>query len=263
MGGLGEQNVFARVDAWVIIAVLCWSSSVLKYKAARKAHRLINKERHKRGLQHVYWSKEMYRLAKSQASYCAKVGKLIHSNRFAFEGGENLCGGKGNFSPETIVKTWMRSKAGHRENLLSPRARKAAVAIATSKRGTYAAWSFSAHTPDHKDCPYYKAKRARPKNPFKSTVKGDSWMLRIPVKILLIIISIFAIVLGAHGIYVYASRLEVLFGAEPSKLFFAVTMPAGLRDVVEWMSVKGFESWLIPAAFIAIGIGIWYWQSRI
>lgn len=152
---------------------------MLKYRAARKVHRLINKERHKRGLRHIYWSKEMYRFAKEQASYCAKVGRLVHSNRFAFEGGENLCGGKGNFSPETIVKTWMKSKAGHRENLLSPRARKAAVAIATSKHGTYAAWSFSAQAPDPHDCPYYKTPHPKSKIPFKPKGKakgGDEGM---------------------------------------------------------------------------------------
>lgn len=236
---------------------------MLKYKDARKAHRLINRERHKRGLRHVYWSKEMYRLAKSQASYCAKVGKLIHSNRFAFEGGENLCGGKGNFPPETIVKTWMHSKAGHRENLLSPRAIKAAVAIVTSKRGTYAAWSFSAQAPNSQDCPYYKAKKFKVRNPFKLREKGGTRMLRIPVKILLILVSICVTALGAHGIYVYASRIELLFGGGANKLFLAIEMPAGIQDVVEWMSIKGFESWLIPAAFIAIGIGIWYWQSKI
>jgi len=236
---------------------------VLKYRAARKAHRLINKERHKRGLRHIYWSKEMYRLAKDQASYCAKVGRLVHSNRFAFEGGENLCGGKGNFSPETIVKTWMKSKAGHRENLLSPRARKAAVAIATSKRGTYAAWAFSAQAPDPKDCPYYKARKCKFKNPFKFRVKVRGGILRLPVKIILILASIFAIVLGAHGVYVSFSRLELLLGGGADRLFLALEVPAELQTTIEWMSLKGFESWFIPAAFISIGLAIWYCQSRI
>lgn len=236
---------------------------MLKYRAARKAHRLINKERHKRGLRHIYWSKEMYRLAKDQASYCAKVGRLVHSKRFAFEGGENLCGGKGNFSPETIVKTWMKSKAGHRENILSPRAKKAAVAIATSKSGTYAAWSFSAQAPDPKDCPYYKARKSKFKNPFKFRGKVRGGILRLPVKIILILASIFAIVLGAHGVYVYFSPLELLFGGEAAKLFLALEVPVGLQDPIEWMSWKSFESWFIPAVFISIGLAIWYCQSRI
>ena len=98
-----------------------------------KVHDLINQERQKRGIHTVYWSREMARLAQSQANYCAKVGRLIHSNRYAFQGGENLAGGKGNLSPRTIVNIWLRSKKGHREYLLSSRVRKAGVGISKSK----------------------------------------------------------------------------------------------------------------------------------
>jgi uncharacterized protein YkwD len=106
-------------------------------------HRLINGERKKRGIPSVRWNQELYYLAKQQADYCAKVGRLVHSNRFAFDGGENLCGGKGNMTPRMIVNTWLKSKAGHREYLLSPRVKSAAVAISKSRHGTYCAWSFS------------------------------------------------------------------------------------------------------------------------
>jgi hypothetical protein len=205
----------------------------------------------------------MYRLAKEQANYCAKVGRLVHSDRFAFRGGENLCGGKGNFSPKTIVKTWMRSKAGHREYLLSPQVRKAAVAIATSKHGTFATWSFSDQPPDPHDCPYYKIPRRKSKTLFKHKVKRGGGMLRLPIKVILVCASLFSIVLGAHGIWVYFSRLELLFGGEASKLFLALEVPIRLRTVIEWMSLKGLQSWFIPAAFIVIGLVIWHWQSRI
>jgi uncharacterized protein YkwD len=70
-----------------------------------KVHDLINQERKKRSIHTVYWSREMARLAQSQANYCAKVGRLIHSDRYAFQGGENLTGGKGNLSPKAIVNT--------------------------------------------------------------------------------------------------------------------------------------------------------------
>jgi len=106
-------------------------------------HKLINEERRKRGVPPVRWNQSLYHLAKQQADYCAKVGRLVHSNRFAFQGGENLCGGKGNMSPKIIVSTWLGSKAGHREYLLSPRAKSGAVAISKSRHGTYCAWSFS------------------------------------------------------------------------------------------------------------------------
>lgn len=106
-------------------------------------HRLINGERKKRGIPTVRWNQRLYCLAKQQADYCAKVGRLVHSNRFAFQGGENLCGGKGDMTPRMIVNTWLKSKAGHREYLLSPRVKSAAVAISKSRHGTYCAWSFS------------------------------------------------------------------------------------------------------------------------
>ena len=98
----------------------------------------------------------MARLAQSQADYCAKVGRMVHSNRYAFQGGENLCGGKGTFSPRTIVNTWLKSKAGHREYLLSPRVTKAGVGIAKRNGKMFVAWAFSDEPPSYPDCPYCK-----------------------------------------------------------------------------------------------------------
>lgn len=83
----------------------------------------------------------MYLLAKKQANYCARVGRLIHSKKYL----ENLVGGRGNLSPKRIVRCWMNSK-GHREWLLNPRVNSAGVGIAKSKHGTYAAWTFSGDT---------------------------------------------------------------------------------------------------------------------
>jgi len=103
----------------------------------------------------------MARLAQSQANYCAKVGHLVHSNRYAFQGGENLAEGTGNLSPRTIVNIWLNSKKGHREYLLSPRVRKAGVGISKSRGKTYAAWAFSDEPPTYPDCPYYKPHRRK------------------------------------------------------------------------------------------------------
>lgn len=126
-----------------------------------RAHDLINYERKKRGIPTVYWSREMARLAQSQANYCAKVGRLVHSNRYAFQGGENLAEGGSNFTPRAIVNCWLGSKAGHREYLLSPHVRKAGVGIAKSRGKTYVAWAFSDKPPSYPDCPYYKPPKAR------------------------------------------------------------------------------------------------------
>lgn len=197
----------------------------------------------------------MYKFAKSHSKKMAKAGRLFHSRRFALRGGENISGGKGHHSPKDFIRNWMGSPP-HRAWLLDPRVKTAAVGISKSKHGTFAAWSFS-------DQPLRKPFKI----PFKFRVKVKrgigGGILRLPVKIILILAAIFAIVLGAHGVYVYFSPLELLFGGGADKLFLALEMPAGLRDPIEWMSWKGFESWFIPAVFIFIGLSIWYLQSRI
>lgn len=121
-------------------------------------HDLINKERKRRHLPRVYWSREMARLAQSQANYCAKVGRMVHSKRYAFQGGENLCGGKGNFPPKTIVNKWLKSKKGHREDLLSPMVTKAGVGIAERNGKMFVAWAFSSSPCTYPDCPRFKPK---------------------------------------------------------------------------------------------------------
>jgi hypothetical protein len=233
----------------------------------KSVHQIINRIRKKRGLPYAKWSNKMAYFAKSQARYCAKMGKLIHSNRPALKGGENLCGGTGNMSSRSIVKCWMTSNAGHREWLLDPRVRFAGVGIAKSKHGTYAAWAFS-DQPFTMDTLFSNSKLKIPfhlKFPFltKHNNKGVRGVLRLPVKIIMLCASILSIVLGIHGLWVYFSPLEVLFGNNSSKLFLGISLPQRLKPMIEWMSMKGFHSWVIPAAFIVLGIVLWGWQSNI
>lgn len=108
-----------------------------------QVHHLINKQRKRHGSPNVRWSNQLAALARSQAKYCAKVNRLMHSNRYAFKGGENLAQGGLRFSPHSIVSCWMHSKAGHREYLLSSRVTQAGVGIARSSGKTYVAWAFS------------------------------------------------------------------------------------------------------------------------
>lgn len=238
-----------------------------KRNAVGEVHHLINEERRKRGLPHVYWSKEMYRLAKDQSNKMAKAGFLFHSNRYALQGGENICGGKGYHSAKDFVRNWMGSPR-HRAWILDPRVKTAGVGISRSRHGTFAAWAFS-------DQPLYqpvKIKAFRFKMPFKlrwspfkhRKAKGGEGMLRLPVKVILMSASIASIILGAHGLYVYFSRLEALFGGKLDKLFLILELPVSeLQSVVEWMSVKGLQSWFIPAVFVVMGIIIWSWSQRI
>lgn len=227
-------------------------------RAERAVHRLINEKRKRRGLPWVKWSGKMHRLAKDQSNKMARAGRLFHSDRFALQGGENICGGKGQHSPRDFVTSWMRSPR-HRAWLLDPRVKTAGVGISSSRHGTFAAWSFS-DQPLHKPI---KVKLFKFKMPFKLKVKGGGGMLRLPTKLILLCASLFSIVLGAHGIWVYFSRLELLFGGKASKLFLLLGVPARLEPAVEWMSFKGLQSWFIPAVFIVIGLVIWHWQSKI
>jgi len=128
-------------------------------------HDLIKTERKRRGIPAFYWSREMARLAQSQADYCARVGRMVHSNRYAFQGGENLCGGKGNFSPHQVVNSWLKSPR-HREYILSPLVRKAGVGIARRNGKTFYAWAFSSAPPSYPDCPQHK----RPARSFRLPV---------------------------------------------------------------------------------------------
>ncbi|MBN1152902.1 MAG: hypothetical protein JXA58_06800, partial [Dehalococcoidia bacterium] len=123
---------------------------------ANKVHDIINEERRRRRMGHVLWSREMAGFAQSQANYCARVGRLVHSHRYAFQGGENLAEGGPHFTPRQIVDCWLHSKAGHREYLLSPRVKKAGVGIARRNNKTFVAWAFSDAPPAYPDCPHFK-----------------------------------------------------------------------------------------------------------
>ena len=221
-----------------------------------KVHDLIRAERRKRGLPHAYWSRGMARLAQVQANYCAKVGHMVHSDRYAFQGGENLAGGNGNFTPKAIVDCWMHSKAGHREYLLDPRVAKCGVGIAKARGKTFAAWAFSDEPPSFPDCLCYKSSIRR-------RLKGGRNMLRLPVKVVVICASVALIVLGIHGLYVYFNTTELFFGGGIDKLFLTFEVPARLTSVVVWMSVKGILSWFLPAVFVVAGLIVWGWGMSI
>jgi len=222
-------------------------------------HALINKERRQRHLPHVYWSKEMARLAQSQANYCAKEGHLVHSNRFAFKGGENLAQGGNRFSAKAIVNCWLGSHQGHREYLLSSKVTKAGIGISKRHGKTFVAWAFSDAPPTYPDCPSLKNKQIRTfslKN-FLGIRKSPKKMnlFKLIFSILLGCFGLLGILLGAHSIYVYFNRLSLLVNGDAEKLFLTVTVPSSLRPAVSWASERGFQSWVIPA-LILLG-GLW------
>ena len=207
----------------------------------------------------------MARFAQSQADYCAKVGRMVHSNRFAFQGGENLCGGKGSFSPQTIVNTWLKSKAGHREYLLSSRVTKAGVGIAKRDGKMFVAWAFSDEPPSYPDCPYCKPDLKGRAKPIKLSIPFRILMRRKPMptnpfkvglSLVLGVIGFLGIAMGAHGVYVYFNRLDLILGGEGAKLFLAIDVPIRLRDLVIWSSVRGLQSWIVPVLIFLAGLWI-------
>lgn len=88
-------------------------------------------------------------------------------------------------------------------------------------------------------------------------------MLVIITRIIFVVAGFVVMILGVHGLVVYFNRWDIIFGKDPFKLFFAMDMPSGLDSWVEWMSIKGLQSWGIPVVFIVIAILLWYGQSKI
>jgi len=88
-------------------------------------------------------------------------------------------------------------------------------------------------------------------------------MLRVPVSLFLGFIGVLGTVLGAHGLYVYFYRLELIFGGEATKLFLTWEAPIRLQDTVVWMSFKGVQSWFIPVAFLVVGIVVFNYSNVI
>ena len=88
-------------------------------------------------------------------------------------------------------------------------------------------------------------------------------MLIIIVRIVFVVAGFVVMILGAHGLVVFLNRYDLIFGKDPFKLFLAIDMPSGLQSWVEWMSIKGIQSWGIPVVFIVIAVLLWYAQSKI
>lgn len=216
----------------------------------------------------------MYRLARDHSNKMTKAKRLFHSGRYALQGGENISGGKGNHSPKDFVNSWMKSPE-HRAWLLDSKVKTAAVGISKSRYGSYATWSFSDQPLPHQLHPLkgisgwlyklfhityntftYKGKPIIRPLPNKPSI--ISWLFQI-ITLGARLALIGLIILGIHGLWVYFSRIEVLFGSDTAKLFLAIQVPMRLQDIILWMSIKGLQSWFFPAIFIIAGIILWRW----
>ena len=77
------------------------------------------------------------------------------------------------------------------------------------------------------------------------------------IRVAAFLLALPALILGGHGLYAYFYPLETLvslFTESQAKLFFAIEVPAELTDVVTWMSLKGLQSWFVPAVITLLGL---------
>jgi hypothetical protein len=158
--------------------------ALMPNKVELATHRLINVERKKRLLPLAYWDKHLYELAKAHSLKMADARSIFHSGRYALEGGENCYSGPNDAL--RIVRTWMRSEEGHREWLLHPSVRTAAVGISIRGKTAYVAWSFS----------------SQPKATKKLKKKPAWWFSHVG--------RLFLILLGVAGLIDMARRILVL-----------------------------------------------------
>ena len=143
----------------LVVGVVSASSSAVSSETnsvKTKMLRLINRERDRRGARKLSLDETLNKVAKSQASYMAGVGRLTHQGRrgrwpwtraklagYHGEANENVGYSEGDASASGIHDAFMKS-SGHTRNLIDPQWRKVGICRVTSRRGTYWAVLFGA-----------------------------------------------------------------------------------------------------------------------
>lgn len=89
-------------------------------------------------------------------------------------------------------------------------------------------------------------------------------MFRILARVFLVIVSLCAGILGAHGVYAYLFRSEVLIGDNSDKLFLAMHIPnAAVSQVIEKITLQSISSIILSIILVGIGIITWVTQLSI
>lgn len=113
-------------------------------------------------------------------------------------------------------------------------------------------------------------------------------MLRLPVKIILVVVGALAIVLGLHSVWVFVNTPSLvslfagIFGgsgmditeksllalqgspyASYARLFMVIDLPLKIQYPVVMASVLGIKSWLGGVFLIGFGIGMLYLNQQI
>jgi len=94
----------------------------------------------------------------------------------------------------------------------------------------------------------------------------DAWLtvLAWPVRLAMAVTGLLAIVLGAHGLYVYLNSVDGVLRTDrdTSDLFLAVDVPSQLVGIVNWCSVMALGSWAVPVSLVFGGVLLLWIRER-
>jgi len=88
-------------------------------------------------------------------------------------------------------------------------------------------------------------------------------LIKWTFRIILLVVSLCSGVLGAHGIYAYIFRANVVIGVNADNLFLAWRVPVeSISKIIEEVTIRSIESIALPIVLVAVGLITWITQSR-
>lgn len=80
---------------------------------------------------------------------------------------------------------------------------------------------------------------------------------------ILLVVSLCSGVLGAHGIYAYIFKANIITGVNADNIFLAWRVPIGsISKIIEEVTIRSIESITLPIVLVAVGLITWVTQSR-
>jgi uncharacterized membrane protein YidH (DUF202 family) len=90
-----------------------------------------------------------------------------------------------------------------------------------------------------------------------------SGTIRWTFRMILLIVSLCSGILGAHGIYAYIFRANIITGVNGDRIFLAWHVPVGsISKIIEEVTIRSIESITLPIVLVAVGLITWVTQSR-
>lgn len=86
-------------------------------------------------------------------------------------------------------------------------------------------------------------------------------IIKLVVRVFLIAVSLCSLVLGAHGLYAYIFKTDIISGSNTDKIFLHWDIPnVTISRVIEEVTIHSIESLALPIVLIAVGIITWITQ---